>query len=536
VKVEWGRRVLLLGLAGLALGGAPAARAVAAPLSFRVDSARARSLGGSRTVAAIPQGFVGASIDYCSITYYADGAGSARVLANLIGALAGGRALLRVGGNGPEAPCPGRIHHPASTAIRAIRAVESVLAARLLLGIDLEAHRLQKVRREVLALVHGLGGRATRRRIAAFEIGNEPDRYPRYGPSVPKRRARPFFARYLRDFERWTAVIGRAARKPGFPVAGPALGRLGLPWITPPNGGDFVRFVNSPARPKYVTFHRYALLGVGRTCPGALCPTIPNLLSDAASRGLARPLARFVAATPPGRVLRIDEMNSITGGGTNGVSSTFAAALWALDASFEMAHVGASGVNFHSFSDAAYALFSRTAAHGWIVRPEYYGLLMFSRAAPAGSLLLRVHPDRAPSRGANVNVWATHGRDGRTRVLIINKDPLGHDVLLSGGGLPGTGSASLLPLRAAAIGDGDACPPAYGAVGLCAFGEVSLGGRSFGPLVLGYPAGDATSTGILAPPRATCDSPLPRNCETTLRAGRAEVSVPAASAVLLTAP
>ena len=47
---------------------------------------------------------------------------------------------------------------------------------------------------------------------------------------------------------------------------------------------------------------------------------------------------------------------------------------------------------------------------GWqaVVEPEYYGLLMFAQAAPAGSRLIATTTTNAQG----VRVWATRGRQG----------------------------------------------------------------------------------------------------------------------------
>lgn len=45
--------------------------------------------------------------------------------------------------------------------------------------------------------------------------------------------------------------------------------------------------------------------------------------------------------------MRVAEMNTISNSGKRGVSDVFAAALWTLDASFEVADAGGVGVNFH---------------------------------------------------------------------------------------------------------------------------------------------------------------------------------------------
>ena len=60
-------------------------------------------------------------------------------------------------------------------------------------------------------------------------------------------------------------------------------------------------------------------------------------------------------------------MNSASCKGTPGVSDTFASALWALDALFNMASVGVDGVNFHMLPGSAYELFtvSQDGAGNW---------------------------------------------------------------------------------------------------------------------------------------------------------------------------
>src|SRR5205823_3120522 len=121
--------------------------------------------------------------------------------------------------------------------------------------------------------------------------------------------------------------------------------------------------------------------------------------------------------------------------------------------------------------------FSHPSASKWFVHPEYYGLLMFERAAPAGSRLLRVSPDPAASSGPNVKVWATRGADGRTRILVVNKDLQAHDLILEGPGLPTNRTAAVQLLHAAPTPALTSCPAGYADSGLCATEGIRLGGR-----------------------------------------------------------
>ena len=76
--------------------------------------------------------------------------------------------------------------------------------------------------------------------------------------------------------------------------------------------------------------------------PAAVAAPAPvtesDLLSDAASDGLASTVTPWVAAAHHrGVPMRVDEMNAITCGGTQGISNTYGSALWALDTMFAMA-------------------------------------------------------------------------------------------------------------------------------------------------------------------------------------------------------
>jgi glycosyl hydrolase family 79 len=156
------------------------------------------------------------------------------------------------------------------------------------------------------------------------------------------------------------------------------------------------------------------------------------------------------------------EMNSISCGGEAGVSDIFASALWAADAMFEFANESVDGVNIHTGTGGGYALFTFnfTTANYTLssVRPEYYGLLLFQAAAPAGCQLLPVNI----ASSSNVKAWASVDPAGMLRITLINKDE-------SAGGnmsvqVPTSGSAALTRLVAP---------------GLSAQTGITFGGQSF---------------------------------------------------------
>jgi hypothetical protein len=472
-------------------GGTPA-------LTFEIDAHPATRTNSNSWVGEIAKGFVGVSMDYCAIAkYMADGAEP--VLAHLLLGLSP-QPVVRIGGNGPDMPCTGKRQRPILPEAALIASLARATGARLILGINLIAHDALLAAVETKGLVDEIERRAPFRYIQAFEIGNEPDRYVRYGASgsTQPRAIRSDFHDYLDDFTTWASVIRTAAGNPRVAIAGPSLGRIGLPWLAEPNAGDFAQFLRSPAKPTLITFHTYPLHGTSR-CPASDCPSIQNLLAPGASTGPANEVARFVGSIGWWRQLRVDEMNSVTGGGAKGVSNTFASSLWALDTLFELAQAGVSGVNVHTFPSAQYELYTGPRG-GWRVFPEYYGLLAFERAAPAGSQLLAV---TGGSANPELKVWGVRQPSGRLVTVAINKSPDPVAVRRIGAGVPPVGSAQLAWLMAAPTGVRWRCPGGYASTGLCATGGVSLGGASFGPEA--YLGGDRTSTGVLGPARrGTC--------------------------------
>ncbi|HTU87920.1 MAG TPA: glycosyl hydrolase family 79 C-terminal domain-containing protein [Solirubrobacteraceae bacterium] len=430
---------------------------------------------GSRTTGhPIAAGFLGLSLEYSAVEAYAGQDPNAvdPVFAQLIRNLSPGQSpSLRIGGDTtdwtwwpvPGVAKPGGIKYSLNANFAHVTgALARDVNAKLIMGINLEADSAKIAATEARELESQVGPSS----IQALELGNEPELYGSFtwyttktGLHVKGRPAGYDFADYQGDFSRISAAL------PKVPLAGPATGAP--KWI--PELGAFL-----PKHPqvKVATLHRYPLQQCYMPAASSKYPSIAHLLAPSASQGLADSVAPYVGVAHARHVsLRIDEMNTVSCGGAPGVSNAFVSALWALDATFQMARVGVDGVNFHTYPGAPYELFNFKRQNGrWqgFVAPEYYGLMMFAQAAPAGSSLLRL----SGSLGS-VRAWATRAPDGTIHIVLIN-DYAGQSrtvaVRIAGAGQP----AVLERLQAKS---------------LSATTGVTLGGQTFG---------SATKTGMLA--------------------------------------
>jgi hypothetical protein len=460
----------------------------------------------------VPGAFVGISLEYGTVfsAELPSPGGDDRVLAQLIRNLSPGYApIIRIGGDSGDKtwwPIPGITRpHGVDFALTPAwladaRALARSAGARLILGINLETDSAAIAATEARHLLAGVG----RRNIDALEIGNEPELYsgiPWYvthaGQKVFARPPTYNLAAYMKEF----ATIAGAL--PAIPLAGPSTGADA--WIA-----GLGQLLAANPTLSLATFHAYALDPRGDAFRGHDCstaigepahPSVAALLDSYASQTLVQGALPYIAiAHSHGIPFRVDEMNAITCAGAPGVSNTAASALWVLDELFQLVRAGVDGVNIHTWRGSAGKLFDMHYRQGrWVgtVQPEYYGMLMFVRAAPAGSRLLST----GPAKAGPVRSWAVLAPDHSVRLVLIN-DSLKQTrwVLIRP---PAEGPRAELERLEA--------PSAYARTG------VTLGGESFGP---------RTVTGRLpGPTHLTVVRPS---------AGGYLVRLPAASAALLT--
>jgi hypothetical protein len=281
--------------------------------------------------------------------------------------------------------------------------------------------------------------------VVGFEIGNEPDLYQRSYWMAAIARSPLEATRlpleltpslYVEDFHAYAIALAQSA--PGVPLVGPALAH-------PSVDKGWISSLIAAERPSLgvVSAHMYPYSACERDPKSRSYPTVARLLSERATAGMAATVAPAVRlAHKAGLPFRLTELNSVTCGGRYGVSNTFATALWAPDALFELARTGVNGVNLHVRADAINApfLINRT---GLYARPLLYGMLMFTRMLGADTQLVNVQLQARSS--LHLKAWATRVSGGILHVLVIDKGSHTVRVDLH---LPATGAATVQRLLA----------------------------------------------------------------------------------------
>jgi hypothetical protein len=365
----------------------------------------ATAVVGTTPGTSIPSDFLGVSTDWnaAQMMMGSNSSGANPLYTTLLGPLAqnmNGSLVVRVGGGSTDTS------GAASYAtVEPLTELAGKMPVEFILGVNLGADNLPLAQQQAATFVANLPSKA----LAAVEIGNEPDQYGSNG----LRPAGYSFSDFLPQYQQWRAGI-LAGNKVG--IAGPAFGTNN--WI----GNAQSAIGSGTLQAGIVTQHEYL---------ACYYPSSPEpddvLLQPASSTMHLYYLTPYAAAAHAAHLrFRIGEMNSLCMGGQPGLSDSFSSALWAIDTMFEYANAGIDGVNWNtSYEGGAYDLFQ---FHVWqqsllnryslaTVRPLYYGLLFFSRAAGNNATLLPV----ATLTGSNVKIWMSSAK-GKSHLTIINKE------------------------------------------------------------------------------------------------------------------
>jgi len=207
-------------------------------------------------------------------------------------------------------------------------------------------------------------------KLIAFQLCNEPDLFYRNGVRKPGYN----FAQFAQEWRHFYEVIRQ--KVPNAPFAGPDTA-FNNEWLVP-----FAKQFKSEVA--FLSQHYYA-----EGPPTNPAMTIERLLKPdpklaAEFQGMAQTKAE---SNLP---FRLAETNSCYQGGKQGVSDTFASALWGTDLMYQLAAAGGVGINFHGGGYGWYTPIAGTVANGFVARPLFYGMLLFAEAGPGHLIDARV--------------------------------------------------------------------------------------------------------------------------------------------------
>jgi len=343
---------------------------------------------------------------------------------NLAGLLRSvGPGVLRFGGSSvdtqffqesPSEPIPTWAERPVLTTAGLDRLAGLARASgwQVILGLNLAQYGQKgydgpaKAARLALAARQRLGAD-----LIAVEVGNEPNLYPRGG----FRPAGWGPADYQQEFLVYKSAVLQAV--PGLPVTGPS--------DYPPyllGGVD-------PGRDVPGTFLSQHIYPLSKCADGPGGPDIKALLSPQTMGYVDGQIAVGTGvAAALGLPVRITESNNVICSGADGVSNTFASALWAADYLTLAAQRGVAGVNLHGglgvctehpgspYYTPLCAL-DRPSLDGnsYTAQPEFYGIQL-ARMLTGSFVRVGLHTT------TNLVVRATRADDGTVKVLLIDKD------------------------------------------------------------------------------------------------------------------
>lgn len=451
--------VLATGAALLAAAPASAVPAAphepAAPVSTVSMTVRTSDPGH-----ALPQGFEGLSMEATTLTNNEFSVGNLLSYLRLLGP----HGVLRIGGNSTDKtfwtssgePNPswseGRIT-PAS-----LVPLARLLAAshwKAILGVNLKQKDVARAVNEV-EYAHRILGPS----LLGIEIGNEPNYY--YSSDSV----------FFQDFESYATAIRQAV--PSVRLVGPDPGHEHPAFLA-----AFAAEEAALPRPdiSVATNHHYPL----SACGGNVT-TIPELLGTASVNNETAAADAVVSAGQELGVPAImDETNSVTCGGSPGVSDVFASSLWSLDYGLLLAHEGVTAAGFHGgIRGCGYysPLCTQGSSPDLTAQPVFYGM-MAVREVGTGHFVAVDNPD-----AANVRAYAVRHGSHLTMVLDNVQDPSGNgptqvtvnlgssfrqaaQTVLSTSSGDGLSARTGITLGGQTIGaDGTLPPPAYTPVAL----------------------------------------------------------------------
>ena len=394
----------IVGFAGAAMVPSKFAGALQAPPS----EAEVRvTLDPARTLAVIPPDFTGLGYEISSVARPGFLSGQNAVYVELVRTL-GAKGVIRVGGNTADYASYSANGEPLSSPEgKAGSVVNDAVLRDLGTFLDATGWKLiwtlnlgNGTRENAIAEAKAVTA-ASRGKLIAFEIGNEPDLFSR---REGHRRAGYGYEDYLREYRTWRDALRKSI--PEIAFAGPDAA-VATEWVT--------RFAADEGKDVKMLTHHYYREGQNPTS------SIDKLLHPDPKLGPV--LEKLKAASESsGAPYRICETNSFSGGGKPGVSDTLAAALWVLDFMFILASSGCAGVNMETgvnqrgFISSYSPIGDDEPGHSWAA-PEYYGMLAFAQCGMG-----RIIASTVDAGSRNIVAHATQPDQDRSVVTLINKE------------------------------------------------------------------------------------------------------------------
>ena len=235
--------------------------------------------------------------------------------------------------------------------------------------------------------------------IVGIEIGNEPDKFGSWADQTT-------------DYEKFADAI---VATPGALLVGPACtSKADVTFAAPFADSITAKY---PGKLTLLSQHSYVAAANTSGC------SVPNLqITTTLLTGIFDTIQ--AAATKDGIPgWRMDENNTCSGHGQQGVSDTFLSALWAIDYMFEVAKRGGSGINFHNgetgMDGTVPFYYEPIKENGGVVvqvQPEYYGMLLFTQAGTGPMVSTTV-----TTSAQYFTAWAIK-TDGFTSVVLNNRN------------------------------------------------------------------------------------------------------------------
>ncbi|WIA36716.1 hypothetical protein OEZ86_007990 [Tetradesmus obliquus] len=412
------------------------AAAAAATGSIEVD------LDVKQLAAAVPQDFLGISLEWPGIEYFA-GKGNAAAWSNVLGVLGPG-AIIRVGGSSQdkitEMPSDASwaamatlhqaiglrfiitllllllLQMPSDASWAAMATLHQSIGLRFIVGLPLNNNNEQLM----AAMIKKARAVLPAAAIAGFELGNEP-MYWEVCPDV-KIGAGGWDAAgvYQPGWSAYAAFFDRVAMKLTGCSSGSSSG--GDKMIIGPGWDNMNTFTTQRSTQVMEAGRCYLQDFSVHYYPYYSKQSFDklSLLSENLVREASRNATLHVkTAAAYGQKVRITEANSLSGAGEEGTSDAYAAALWTVDISFEFAAVGIQSLHFHfghgglpgSSVEAGVPVYAglRTIhmANGTTApqtRPPWFGYMLFQAA---------VSPHRAAAAKLGPTAAASSSKPGR---------------------------------------------------------------------------------------------------------------------------